>query len=257
MFAQNKFFARVTVYLIACLVALGVAEMTGSAQEIQSLIRQYSLPIQLATAQRIQTIKTPISSLFIFWNQLETYQELELAYANLQAQLVNLEQLEKENQELRSQLGIESEIKTQGLITTPVLSFPYRLIKHGTQSAVKTGDLVLVNGTLVGRLGEVNLEYSRVILLSDQDASAVIGITNLGQRGVVRGRDQQLVLTEVPQAATVSSGDRVMSAGEKGIKPGVFIGTIGQELTKPTDAVQTFVIDQVNTFDTARLVEIQ
>lgn len=257
MFTQNKFFARVAIYLITCIAGLGVAELTGSAQEIQSLVRQYSIPIQLATAQRIQSIKTPISSFFIFWNQLETYRELELAYANLQAQLVHLEQLEQENQELRSQLGVESEKKTQGLLTKPVLSYPYRLIKHGTQSDIKTGDLVLVNGTLVGRLGEVNLEYSRVILLSDQDASAIIGITNLGQRGVVRGTDQQLVLTEIPQTATVSSGDRVMSAGEKGVKPGVFIGTIGKELTKPTDAVKTFVIDQINTFDTARLVEIQ
>lgn len=257
MFTQNKFFVRVAIYLITCIAGLGVAELTGSAQEIQSLVRQYSIPIQLATAHKIQTIKTPISSFSIFWNQLETYRELELAYANLQAQLVNLEQLEQENQELRSQLGVESEKKTQGLITMPILSYPYRLIKLGTQSDIKTGDLVLVNGTLVGRLGEVNLEYSRVIILSDQDTTAIIGITNLGQRGVVRGSDQQLVLTEVPQTATISSGDRVMSAGEKGVKPGLFIGTIGKELTKPTDAVKTFVIDQVNTFDTARLVEIQ
>ncbi len=243
--------------LFVVLVMVAVAEITGASRQLQGIVRQNSSPVQVFAQELVQIGAQPFEFIQYYWHQSEKDLALEREQASLQAQLTELERLKTENQELRAQLGITVVDQKQRKIATPILSFPYRLIKIGSQAGAKSGDLVLVSGTLVGRLGAVDPDYSRVVLLGDHDASAIIGITNLGQRGIIRGLDRQLVLTEVPQTATINPGDRVMTAGEIGIKPGIFVGTIGSEITLATDAVKTFVIEQVNSFDGATLVEVQ
>ena len=257
MNANHKLLPTQGLLLFAGLVMVAVGEMTGMSRQLQGIVRQNSLPVQVAIQEFLQIGAQPLEFFQYFWHQSENNLTLEREQASLQSQLTELERLKTENQELRTQLGILAVDQKQRKIATPILSFPYRLIKIGLQIGAKSGDLVLVSGTLVGRLGVVDLDYSRVVLLSDHDASAIIGITNLGQRGIIRGLDRQLVLTEVPQTATIKTGDRVMTAGEIGIKPGIFVGTIGPEITLATDAVKTFVIEQTNTFDSATLVEVQ
>ncbi len=257
MNVRSNHLLRLGIFLLATVTTLGLAEITGSAGVVQDYIRRSSAPAQLMTHQFIQTSQRPVMAFFQYWQSFTTIETLRKDYSLLQAQVVQLEQLQKENLQLREQLGIQPVPSSQKLLSAPIVSFPYRLVSVGSENEVEQGSLVLVNGTLVGRLSVVEKDYSRVELLSDQEAVALIGITNLGQRGIVRGMNRELVFTEVPQNSASKTGDRVMTAGEKGIKPGIFIGTLGVEKTQVTDAVKTFVIDQVQSFDTAVLVEIQ
>lgn len=257
MNANHKLLPVQVLMSSVILVMVAVAEITGTSRQLQGIVRQNSLIFQVFAQDLVRIGVQPFEFIQYYWHQSARDLALEKQQASLEAQLTELERLKIENQELRAQLGILSADQKQRKIATPILSFPYRLIKIGSQTGAKSGDLVLVSGTLVGRLGVVDPDYSRVVLLSDHDASAIIGITNLGQRGIIKGLNRQLVLTEVPQTAAIKTGDRVMTAGEIGIKPGIFVGTLGPDITLPTDAVKTFVIEQVNTFDGATLVEVQ
>ena len=256
MIIKNNFLVLLVGFL-GMTTALGVAEVTGATELIQHYVGSSSAPAQLVVHQLIQRSQRPFFSLFTIWQNSISVEKLKSENGILLAELVELEQLQKENSELRAQIGIQPAPHTKQLISSPILSFPYRMVGVGSQNGVIPGSLVLVKGTLVGRLSVVETDYSRVTLLNDQDAIALIGVTNLGQRGIVRSSNHQLVLTEIPQDSSIKTGDKVMTAGEKGVKPGVFIGVIGQEKTKVTDAVKTFVIDQSQTFDTAIVVEIQ
>ena len=237
---HNRAFAMVGVYFAAVFVGIVVAQLTGATEALQTNLRVVLLPAQQVESSLFQQLSMPIESLSRYWKRSQDIAILEKANVQLQVELQALSGEQTENEQF-----------------VPVVSYPYRFIRFGAEDGAKVDQLVLVQKTLVGRISSVGQRASQVKLLSDSGVAAIVAETNNGQRGIVLGKNDSLRFTEVPQTALVSQGDRVMTAGQEGVEQGLLVGTVGQELSLPTDSVRTFELLQTYSFDTADKVEIR
>lgn len=232
--------AIIGVNFAAVFVGIVVAQVTGVTDALQTHLRATLIPIQQLESVAFQQLSAPIESLSRYWQRSQDFATLEKANVQLQVELAALSGGQAENEQL-----------------VPVVSYPYRYIRFGAEDGARIGQLILVEKTLVGRISSVDQRVSQVKLLSDSGVAAIVVETNNGQRGIILGKNDSLRFTEVPQTASVNQGDRVMTAGQEGVEQGLLVGTVGQELSLPTDSVRTFELLQTYSFDTAEKVEIR
>lgn len=255
---KNRVDSLLAAYLFAVFVALVVAQLTQSAQSMQWVVARQLAPLQSTGVTVTQQLNQATDSFFSYFHTAKDMATLRYELSQQEAKLAELDQLRTENAQLREALGLaEKQTNVRRIVALPILSYPYRLVEIGSDTGAQVGQLVLVDGTLVGRLTEVSPAISRVTILSDRSSTPIVATTNLGQRGVIRGTGSSVLFTEVAQTSTVSVGDRILTAGQADMPSGLFIGTVRSEITEPTDGVRTFVVEQVQSFDTAQVVAIE
>ena len=120
----------------------------------------------------------------------------------------------------------------------------------GTDDGVKSGNVVLSDQGLVGRVSEVGTNYSKVLLVTD--SSSVVSALVQGSRatGIVRGQfGDSLIMDWLLQTEPVKEGDVVITAGLgigeelRSLYPkGLVIGTIAQVKTAEAAAYNRAII---------------
>ncbi len=166
--------------------------------------------------------------------------ELEIQLAHTALEIPRLQQLERENEELRDLLQMER-----------MPAFDYRAarvlfrdkatgdrilrIDHGTEHGIAVGQPVLAGGVLLGRVLETSRHTARVMALIDPncEVSARISGTELG--GILSGATETkwrsrptYLLKHLPRDETYRVGDRVETSPFCTFAPpGIPIGVIG------------------------------
>ena len=89
----------------------------------------------------------------------------------------------------------------------------------GSDDGVRLGDPVLGDGALVGKISVVNGSSSEVLLITDHTSGVAAEVQNgKGDAGVLEpavGNINQLVLQDLPNGASISPGDLVVTVGFK------------------------------------------
>lgn len=147
-------------------------------------------------------------------------QLLHMRVTALELENIRLRALEAENRALREPLGLPG-YHGPALQPAEVLAFtgePYpasATLSAGARQGVRAGDAVVTSDGLVGRIGEVYPGLSRVVLLTDPNASVACEVESTGVLGLLRfmpAPRPRLVLTLVPFADTVRVGQRVLTS---------------------------------------------
>lgn len=213
-------------------------------------------PVSEVVASSILLIERPFYSFNHMYSSAAELSIVKEKYAASLAELGELERLKVENQQLRQMIENRHLSLSERVIATPVASYAYPAVAAGLNQGVRAGGLVMVADTLLGRITSTELEESRVQLLSSQDAQPVLAQTQAGVQGLVKGNGRAVLLTQLPPDITLTAGERVVTLGQPGIKPGVFIGVIAADQVQGTAATKTVVLDQLVSFYTTPLVEI-
>lgn len=190
-------------------------------------------PIQtvLAPAQYF-LYKTKISvrdafSFITFWKSGEArIKYLELRIAELAEAKNRVAVLEKENRELRAQLGVTA-LKLKNQIPAVVLGTGRFLeIGVGTDQGAKLGQTVVYRDNLVGKIIKISSQISFVQLPTDPEAriAAKVGVV----RGLVKGEfNSAIIISQIAQNEEIRPEDLVLTSGEGGgYWPGLTIGRI-------------------------------
>jgi rod shape-determining protein MreC len=155
--------------------------------------------------------------------------------------------LEIDNQRLRL-AGVENERLRHMLQLPPWRGLPLRpaevlalsgesmpasaTISAGRQQGVREGDVVMTEDGLLGRIAEVWGGLSRASLLTDPNAAVACEVESTSVLGMLRFvtlPQPHLVLTGVPLADTLRSGQRVLTSGMSRHYPrGLPVGTIAR-----------------------------
>jgi cell shape-determining protein MreC len=198
------------------------------------------------------------------WNSLRKMhqsarkiQDLERKLAVAQANLSELDKLRQENQELRQLIENTDRKLTKTTISRPILSFAQPAIAVTGQSIIKEGAAVLVQQTLVGTISRVKESIAYVDLLWQGEASPVLGETESGVEGLIIGNGKQVILTQLPMEAEVKPGERVVTVGQEGLAPGLFVGTIRSIESGESSAVKQAVLEQYVSFYESKVVEVR
>lgn len=141
-----------------------------------------------------------------------------------QQELVSLQDVEKENEQLRNALGLGIEKEFSILSARIVGKDPSQdilFLNRGSKDGVQKGMAVITpEKVAVGRVEKVFESASRVMLFSHQASSFEAKILKEGVVGAVQGQGRhQALLDLIPQESAVVSGDIVVSASLGGVFP--------------------------------------
>jgi rod shape-determining protein MreC len=169
---------------------------------------------------------------------------------NLRAQVASLEEQKNENAVLRKQLKLAPRDKydlaaAMVIGQDPTGSGSWLMIDKGAADGLRSGMPVIVSdGILVGKVGEVYPASSQILLLTDSGSSVNVFDLQTGSLGILEGAyGLGLAMNMVEQADALHAGDSVVTSGLGGLLPkGFLVGRIQQVGATPDKLFQQAII---------------
>ncbi len=182
----------------------------------------------------------------------------------LQSRVAELEDMQKENDQLRQEIGVALR-HPDHVATALVVGYDSRgvgdwlIINKGSRDGIASG-MTVVSGenVLVGMVEEVLTSTSRVSLITHPKSVFNVHTVETQARGVVRGKfGLGILLDSVLQTESIRKGDTVVTSewGEQ-YPPGLLVGTISEVGTSPDGLFQQATILSPIDFFAIRTVSI-
>lgn len=160
-------------------------------------------------------------------NLISENSDLRNENKNLVGELAQYRNLAKENELLRSQLGVSAKQKYT-LLSGEIVSFDpvnftnYLLIDKGSSAGLSEGMPVIMPGNIVlGKISETRLAYSVVTLISDKNNKVNVAADREGgASGVLSGSSGGAILMDlIEKNAVLEEGDLILTSGLDGVYP--------------------------------------
>jgi len=228
---------KTSLFLLLLVIFFVVLNLTDFSNEIKNFFYRISEPLQKtfwrAGAELSNFLAAPLELKIL----KEENEAIYLKNQELVAENLLLKELKKENEDLREalNLGLQKEFQ---LIFAQVIgqdvSQDSILINKGEQEGVLKGSPVITGQkVLLGKIGQVYDDFSEVILISNQESSFDVKISEKDVFGVLKGKGNlQVYLDFVPKNKEIALGDLIVSSRLGGICPaGLLVGEI-EKVTK-------------------------
>ncbi len=226
------------VFIIAVLLIL-TATGVYRIPFLDTVVRVVFVPVQRFATDTVRSTQDYFENMAYERELDAAYQMLLEENRALQASLLEMEELRRENERLSSLLDRTRQEGGAGRLLGKVVAmspgnwFSSFTIDVGSMSGVRKDDPVINADGLVGRITEVYPNNSTVLTIVDGRSSVAGIIERTRDDGVLRGnlyldeQDEALHMFYLPQEAEYKPGDRVITSGLDGIYPkGLLIGTV-------------------------------
>ncbi len=199
------------------------------------------------------------------FNQLASLRDdrttLQLRVIELQQKVSDLERIKRENETLRKELGVTNSVTSASKVLGRIIihgTDPLErliILDVGTNNGVAVGQPVVSEGVLVGRVDAVTANTADVLLLTSKRSKVQVWISESREKGLLMGDGNAISLTQLDRSAKISQKQLVETSGLGGSLPvGIPIGDISNELSKPSDSTQHFLISPLRDFSTLESV---
>ncbi|MHC1480374.1 rod shape-determining protein MreC [Frateuria aurantia] len=225
---------RLVMYLAIALVVMVLDHRNGWMYHVRyaaSVIVEplYRLAGQPSRSLHALTVAFADRSLLTEQNR-ELRQDLLLANAKLS----RMSEVARQNTHLRelldTQHSLDINVQLARVIGVDLGAFRHRLtINLGSRQGVQAGQPVIDAHGLLGQVVNVLPTTAEVMLVTDPDHAVPVTIERTGLRTVAYGSHDEglLTLPEIPGAADVRAGDRLLTSGLGGRFPAGFpVGTV-------------------------------
>ena len=229
------------VLAIAVVVLLGLIIYTASAggSFLASLLGFVTSPMQ-----SVSTSTTGKVTEFVDLNSLsreelqDMVDSLNQENAQLWEQLVDYESLQKENEQLKTQLEITEEVPENTLRAATVIGrdpndvFYGFSLDQGTLAGVEAGDPVITQSGLVGVVSQAYATTSKVTCILSEDINVSAVAPSRGERGVIcsditTASSGLLRMRYLASDTQVQAGDIITTSGAGGTFPkDIIIGEV-------------------------------
>ncbi len=193
------------------------------------------MPVLYGTSAVIETMQNNFKVLTFWKSGEERIKNLELKNAELAILANKSSDLARENELLKKQQNI-SVAENIPKLEVNVLEIPGQMVVDaGSNSGVKTGQVVFYLDILVGTVFKVFPNRSFVHLVTNPNSQFTVRVGNV--RGVAVGQfNNNLILDKVAQTEMVLPNDPVFTTGEgeAGIA-NLFVGNLGAVKSKDSD----------------------
>jgi rod shape-determining protein MreC len=263
----GELWLRLLILILAALLLMAL-QLTGQLQVLRSTISFVTSPAQLATTGIGKNVTDGIA---FFW-QLGTLRqrtsELEEINASLRAELFRLNEVERENEQMRRLLAFSETrpgLQLRGAqIVSRVISqestnfLEYIEIDLGTEDGIGVGMPVLTEQGLVGRISEVNNVTAKVLLIADPSSNVNAILQSSRLNGVIQGLPGgDLLMDFIPQGPVFSVGEVVLTSGiGRSFPRGIPIGRVVERRQRDIDIFQQAVVRPIIDFSQLELVAI-
>lgn len=173
--------------------------------------------------------------------------ELEKKNAELVLENSKLKEAQQENEVLRAQLGLKQELQNQELVAADIIGRGPTdvggslVINKGKKDGLETGMPVVSGSMLLGKLLEVDNNFSRVILIVDPSSIVNIEVQESRAQGILKGEvGFNLKIESVPQDKPLQAGQRIITSGLGGTMPkGLIVGEVEEVISPESEIFQS------------------
>ena len=190
-----------------------------------------------------------IKKMLFYHRTYAEYLRLRAEVNTLRARLVGMEEIVRENTRLDKLLAFKRELVYSSVAANVVGRDPSNwnatlVIDKGGEDGVQVGMPVVSAQGVVGKIGEISDQQSKVILLTDPAFSVSALVKRSRETGLVSGTLQGLSrMKYLPAAADVVIGDQVITSKLSPSFPeGLLIGEVVSVRSRGTDPVVTCII---------------
>lgn len=237
-FFTNKIFILVViVILLLTLAAVSYSEISG-VNIIGNIVSVPAAPLQRA----FTFVTGKIGDFFGYFEDINALrsqnEKLSQRISELEQQILDIDQLTKENKELKDALNFKDQYDEYDFIGSNIIAkdpgnwFDVFTINRGTKDGIFSDSPVITSYGLVGRVSKTDLLSSRVVSIIDMDSTVSARLSKSRDLIVVRGdvelRSKGLCRADyIPPNTDVMPGDMVETSGIAGIYPqGIIIGKV-------------------------------
>jgi rod shape-determining protein MreC len=262
----SQFKSRLILVILIVLSLLILAlNLNQKDKGIVAYLQKTVLTVISPMQQAVNSVFTPVRNSWKALGHLSTLEEnnlkLQKEIHNLKEGKIEIKEIKKENERLRSLLAFKKKIKYESLPATIIgisSSSPQSIIVIDKGKKDSIGKLmpVLAENGLVGKVIMSVNHASQVQLLTDPKSSVGATIKRTGAVGIVEGdTGGRLLLKFLPQNSNVKLNDTIVTSGLGGIFPkDILIGKIssvisnegsGEPVIEISPAVDISKIDQI------------
>jgi rod shape-determining protein MreC len=227
-------------------------------------MKGFSAPASIFFSNLSERTSGTFSSIFSLGRLQKENAQLKDNVNRLQAEVAQLSEAKKENEQLKKDLGFVTSNNFR-YEAAEVLAFdPSNLrgvltIDKGSKDGLKTGMAVISNGFLAGRISEVSEKTARVQLVTDPTSAIPVTLQSANTNGIARGGiGYGLTMEKIPQGEKITEGDTVITSGLGGEVPkGLVLGTV-EKITRQENSlfIDTNVRPLANMGTLSRLIVI-
>lgn len=257
---KKKFSLKKSKILITIIIIVLVLVLLNVLQkEVRSLFYSVSAPIQKVFWRGGDSTANFLKGIFNAGSLQNETDQFKLENEKLLSQLINLNELKKENETLRQSLGLklEKDFKLSfAQIIGKNISQDFILINKGTNNGVaKDMPVITSEKALVGRISDVYNDFSKVMLISNKDSvlSANIQREENNIAGVIKGKgDLAIFLDLVSNEEIILNKDIVITSHLDKTFPGnLLIGMIKNVYKNDVESFQWAEIEPFFNLSTA------
>lgn len=241
----------------AALISLDRFKIFDPAKRLSLNLYQ---PAQIGFDRLVKKLSTEVSTVVEISKLRDKNRELEYNISLLTAENTRLKNLEVENLKLKEQIGVK--IKNNKLILanpagfSTIGSVKYMMINKGSDDGVKKDQLVILRDILIGKIIDVTVASSNVLMVTDPEFK-VPTITTSKAKGLLVGQYlQDMRLTKVLLEEKLEVGDIVTTSGEAGFPSGLVIGKIERVIKGEKEIFQEALVKPLLNLEKLELVFI-
>jgi len=233
--------------LVSAFVVLVLLHSIGWLRPIEDGVRFVLQPVLRVSHNAAQSVFEAFHFFGSIGNLASENGSLKKQVEQLQSESAQLQEVQRENAALRSQLKF-SQKQSFTLEPTFVIGYDptsfteYLTLDKGSESKIAVNNPVITDsGILIGRVAEVGWKTSKVLLVTDSTSSVSTTIQDSRATGLVHGdHGLGLVMELIPQDEVVKSGDRVVTSGLGGTFPkGLALGEVESVSQSANELFQT------------------
>lgn len=168
---------------------------------------------------------------------------------SLEEQVVALQQYKLENDVLKKELDYRNnsafDLVSADVIAKDPTGFTQTItLDVGANQKIRSGDAVLAQGVLVGKITVIDQFTAKALLITDPQSNIDAELAATGDKGVLQGSfGSGVLIRELSQDVKLNKGDAVATAGlTDQIPKGIFIGTIGDIQSQKHDLLQSAAV---------------
>ena len=257
-------YTRSFAIFASCLVGLALViflQTKGWLGLLRYAVVQSPRPLVTSVKAVVNPVRNFFGTIYQLKKITSENAQLSNRVKQLDQNLADYEQLKKENDALRQELGFVRSSKLS-LIPCTVLApnaFGFTdavTLNCGQDFDVQEGQAVLSEGFLVGKILYVSKNTSTALLASSAKFSTDARLAGSGAAGLAMGSyGSGMVLDQLPQNTSVNKGDMVVSAGiSEKIPKDIPIGEVGETLSTSNDLFKKTTLLSPIDFNTLEFV---
>lgn len=242
---MNFIYTKTFLFFVGALALVFIflfLQVKGWLGPVEYLFLQVPKPAVNLVKSVFRPVATTITTLGSMKRIVLENQKLSQSVSQLEQKQVILEQLQRENELLKNELGFKSKEPFQLEPCTILSRDPQNtsdaiILSCGKDSGVRVGQAVISDGYMFAKIVFVGDLTSTAVLITNSQSSIDAKLSKNNTEGVVKGSfGSGLVFDLVSQSADVVPNDLVVTAGiSPDIPKNILVGQIGQQLSGPND----------------------